>query len=110
MKSLITIAGALLLAVAFALPAYAEDGSGGKGKKGRCKGGKAFAKFDKDGSGTLTSDEVPAKLWTRLVKADSDGDGAVSKAEAKAAKKKRKGRKGRRGKRGGKKGGSSSDA
>ena len=44
MKSLITIAGALLLAVAFAVPAYAEDGAGGKGKKGRCKGGKAFAK------------------------------------------------------------------
>ena len=83
MKSLITLAGALLLAVTLALPAYAEDGAeGGKGKKGRCKGGKAFAKFDKDKSGTLTSDEVPEKLWSRISKADTDGDGAVSKAEA----------------------------
>lgn len=105
MKSLLSLALVLSLAVVLAAPAYAEDGKGGKK---RCKGGERFAKLDKDGSGTLTSDEVPAELWSRLVKADKDGDGAVSKAEAKAAAKKRKAkqRRARKGRKGGKRGGS----
>ncbi len=99
MKSILSLATALALAVVLAVPAVAEEGAKeGKGKRGKGKCARAFKKFDKDGSGTLTSDEVPAKLWSRLSKADADGDGAVSKAEAKAAKKARKGRKGKRGK------------
>ena len=109
MKSILSLATACALAIVLATPALAEDGDkGGKGKRGKGKCGRIFAKFDKDKSGTLTSDEVPEKLWSRISKADTDGDGAVSKAEAKAAKKARKGKrgKGRKGKGGG---GSSTD-
>jgi len=107
MKSLFSTAAVLALALVFATPALAE-GDGEKSGKGGCKKrGQAFAKFDTDKSGTLTSDEVPAKLWTRLSKADADGDGAVSKAEARKAGKKR-GKRGRKGGKRGRKGGKGS--
>ena len=105
MKSVLTIASALCLTVLFALPAYADAGGrgdrDGKGKHKRKRPSveKIFEKFDKDESGSLTSDEVPERPWTRISKADADGDGAVTKKELKDAFKKR------RGKRGGKRGG-----
>ena len=112
MKSLLTLTSALLLALALATPAFAEDGGGRKGKgKGRHGKGHIFHKFDKNKDGALTSDEVPARLWERLSKCDADGNGAVTKEEAKACKGKREGRRG--GRKGGKKGGkegSSTDA
>ncbi len=108
MKPTLSLLCALLLGVAFALPAHAgeTDGEGRKGKGKRKHAGKLFKKFDKDKSGSLTSDEVPAKAWTRLVKADADGDGAVTKAEIAAKRKSCGGKKGeRKGRRKGRKGG-----
>ena len=37
---------------------------------------------------------MPAKAWTRISKADANGDGAVTRAELRAACKKRRGKKG----------------
>ena len=82
-------------------------GEGRKGKKGRRgRGKRRFAKHDANGDGSITADEVSAEVWDRISKADTDGNGAVSKAEAKAAAKARKGKRGKRGKRGGGQGGS----
>ena len=100
MKSVLTLASALCLTVLFALPAYADagakgDGNGkGKNKRKRPSVEKIFERFDKDESGTLTSDEVPERPWSRISKADTDGDGAVSRKELKDAFKKRRGKRG----------------
>ncbi len=98
LKAFLATTCALLLTVALALPAEAGEGGkrGGKrgGKKGKHKIAKLFKRFDKDKSGSLTSDEVPAKLWERISKADANGDGAVTKAEIKAKRKERGGKKG----------------
>ena len=129
MKASLTIFLALLLSVAFSDFSFAEDGdcpgcenggrvgSGpsadrqgqdrqgqgrkGKGRRGKGrKGGKLFAKFDKNKDGALTQDEVPERAWTRIVKADADGNGSVTRAELKTHAKKHGG-KHRRGRRGG---------
>jgi len=101
MKAVLTTAAALLLTIALAVPAYAEEGGGRDGGKGgkrkRPHAGKLFEKFDKNKDGSLTSDEVPEKAWARISKADADGDGAVTKAELREAFKKHRGKKGKRG-------------
>ncbi len=53
-----------------------KDGQGGKGAKRP-----DFKTLDKNGDGSITSDEVPAAAWERMKKADKDGDGKVSEAE-----------------------------
>lgn len=92
---------ALLMSVAFAAPAHAEDAAGpdGAAKQKRHKRGQIFQRLDKNGDGQLTQDEVPERLWERLVQADTDGDGAISKDEAKAARKQHMKRRGQRGRR-----------
>ncbi len=45
----------------------------------------AFVRFDKNDDEKLAKDEVPDGLWSRLSKADRDGDGQVSKEELKSA-------------------------
>ncbi len=42
-------------------------------------------RFDQEGDGTLTEDEVPAVLWHGLSSADTDGDGVVTREELEAA-------------------------
>jgi Ca2+-binding EF-hand superfamily protein len=44
-----------------------------------------FAKLDKNADGKLTQDELPERLAERIMKADTDGDGAVTKEELQAA-------------------------
>ena len=106
MKSLMTLATACLLAVAFSVPAFAEDGAGKGKRKGKGpRKGKIFEKFDKNGNGVLTADEVPERLWSKISKCDTNNDGSITKEEMKACKGKRKGKKGGKGRRGGKKGG-----
>jgi hypothetical protein len=46
--------------------------------------GDLFDALDKNGDGTLSSDEVPEALWEHLSAADADGDDAVTKEEVKA--------------------------
>lgn len=98
MKTLLSTCCVLLLAVALATPALAEGGKRkGKGKRKGHRIAKLFKKFDTDKSGSLTAAEVPERVWTRISKADADGDGAVTKAELKeACKKRRKKKKGSR--------------
>jgi len=47
-----------------------------------------FERFDKNGDGKLTQDEVPEWCAERLMKADADGDGAVTKEELEQARQK----------------------
>lgn len=71
----------------FAAMRAAKGGEGAKGK-GRGIGGlqeggagAAFGRFDKDSDGKLSESEVPAEMWGKLRKADTDADGLVSKEE-----------------------------
>lgn len=48
------------------------------------KGGKRFAKLDKNGDGVVTREEAGEK-WERLAKADVNRDGKVTKAELEEA-------------------------
>ncbi|MDF1822996.1 MAG: hypothetical protein P1U68_00045 [Verrucomicrobiales bacterium] len=60
-----------------------KDGMAGKGKGKSQQGGQGamFLKLDKDKDGKLAESEVPAELWGKLRKADTDADGLVSKEE-----------------------------
>lgn len=40
-----------------------------------------FAELDQDRDGRLTAAEVPEETWLRLVRADANGDGVVTKGE-----------------------------
>jgi hypothetical protein len=85
MKRLICLAGLTLLAcngqglVDEASAASAQALEEGTPKK------RGFERDDKNADGALTADEVPADKWAELSKADADGNGAVTKAEIKAA-------------------------
>ncbi|MAS94140.1 MAG: hypothetical protein CMO55_13170 [Verrucomicrobiales bacterium] len=60
---------------------------GGKGKgPGGPKGnpGELFQRADKNSDGKLTEDELPAEVWSRISRLDSDKDGAVTKEEVAA--------------------------
>ncbi len=106
MKVLTTLFAALMIAV-FTIPqaeagpgdrearqgARGQQGAGqqGKGRRGRRHRGKRlFKKLDQNEDGSLSQDEVPEKLWTRLSKADADESGSVSADELKAAHKARR--------------------
>ncbi len=70
--------------------AAARDGMNGKGDRpgdGAQRGGPEaiFGKFDEDKDGKLSSTEVPAEMWAKVSKADTDADGLVSKDEMKEA-------------------------
>jgi hypothetical protein len=43
-----------------------------------------FDRFDKDHKGSLKKVDLPEPLWDRISKADSNGDGLVSKDELQA--------------------------
>ncbi len=62
-----------------------QDGKGGKGRPGVGSGpsgpGAVFERFDEDDNGKLSESEVPAEMWSKVRKADTDADGLVSKEE-----------------------------
>lgn len=62
-----------------------RDGVKGKGRPGADRPGGGpeamFSRFDKDGNGKIAESEVPAEMWDKLRKADTDADGLVSKQE-----------------------------
>ena len=43
-----------------------------------------FERFDPEGAGALSAEDVPEMLWQRLAPADADGDGAVTREELQA--------------------------
>jgi len=49
---------------------------------------KLFERFDANRDGKLTKEELPERIADRIMKADADGDGAVTKAELQAAREK----------------------
>lgn len=71
--------------------AFAAMGGGkgkGKGKDGKGKGGAqmggpgaVFGRYDENKDGRIGESEVPAEMWSRLRKADTNADGLVSKEE-----------------------------
>jgi Ca2+-binding EF-hand superfamily protein len=61
-------------------------GPGDGGDHACAKGhGNMFEHFDKNKDGALTSDEVKEGFWQRLVKADANHDGKVTKEEMESA-------------------------
>jgi len=57
-----------------------------EGDAARAKGrGHSFEKLDKNSDGAVTADEVHDRFWARLVKADVNNDGKVTKAELEQA-------------------------
>ncbi len=99
MKTMVIIAFAL--AIAFSMPAYADDDSSDKDRAGKARAkwiekikqffkkrfDAFFEKADKNGDGVITVDEIPT-AEERLAKLDGDGDGQVTKEELAAAIKK----------------------
>ena len=47
-------------------------------------GRRSFERFDADGNGKLTQDEVPPRLWPKLIRMDANKDLAISPDEWKA--------------------------
>lgn len=77
---------ALLLAagIAVAAPALAHEGKrggGGMDQRGGDRGAMLFERFDSDGDGRVTRDEVAAARTARQAALDADGDGFVSRDE-----------------------------
>lgn len=93
MKRILSAVAVLIAVVALSVPAYAGEGKG-KGKRGKARrhAGKIFKHFDKNKDGSLTADEVPEKIWNKISRADANGDGAVTKAELRQARKDRRGK------------------
>lgn len=65
-------------------------GKGGRPGDGAQRSGPEaiFGKFDENKDGKLSSTEVPAEMWSKVSKADTDADGLVSKDEMKEVYKK----------------------
>jgi Ca2+-binding EF-hand superfamily protein len=85
--TVLTTLGLLLIAGA----TLAQPG-GGPGR-GRRHGGpppidRIFERFDANKDGRLTQDELPAQVAERIMEADADGDGAVTKEELEQARQK----------------------
>ena len=67
-------------------PGGGRGGQGGPGGRGGARGQRPSAdqiieRFDEDGSGELTENEVPAEIWARMSAADADRNGAVTLEE-----------------------------
>lgn len=66
-------------------PPSQGPGQGGPGGPGGPGGGErkrpVFTDMDKNGDGSITSDEVSSEQWERIKKLDADGDGKVTKDE-----------------------------
>ena len=63
-------------AIGFAMPAFADSHSGGKGGM--------FEKHDTNGDGVISKSEFLSHAEERFATMDADGDGSVSKDEAKS--------------------------
>lgn len=69
---------ALMIPVAFALPALAQQGPG----EGRGTGPQmVFSELDRDGDGAITPEEMQAARAGHLARADADGDGRLDREE-----------------------------
>ena len=60
------------------LSAYRPEGGPHGERHGGPGDADVFERFDENGDGLLTEDELPEQAWLRLASVDSDGDGAVS--------------------------------
>jgi len=69
------------------MPGKAGMTKGGGGRRGMTTD-QVFQRFDKNKDGKLTKSEVSASVWQRMSKADTNGDGAVTKDELKKAREK----------------------
>ncbi len=74
------------------------QGQGGPNQAGRGQGGPQagafFERLDANKDGKLTKDELPERAAERIMQADADGDGAVTKAEFAVAREKMGGQRG----------------
>lgn len=76
----------LLLLAAFGLAFQAIPASAGHHEGGEHKG-KMFEKHDTDGNGEISEAEFMAHAKAKFAKKDKNGDGVISREEAKEAKK-----------------------
>ncbi len=58
---------------------------GERGGHGGERGARMFERFDKNGDGRLTVDEVPTPVWEHLKAADLNQDGAITREEIQTA-------------------------
>ena len=78
-KSALTIGGVLVLALGLGGAALAH-GPEGKGMRGD-RGAAMFQQFDTDGDGAITKAEIDAAAAARFAEADADKDGKLSAEE-----------------------------
>lgn len=74
-------------------------GGRGPGDRGGRNPGQMFDRMDRNSDGKLTKDEMPEQIAERLMRADTDGDGAVSKEELEKVRGRKPARDGQRPKR-----------
>ena len=60
---------------------HAGPGQDGPGRHGPPSAEQLLQRFDKAKKGTLSKEDVPERLWSRISAADADKDGVVSKEE-----------------------------
>jgi len=85
-RAWVAIGAGLPLLVLGTVFARAEGEGGAKPEKGDkpAKEGSLVARFDANGDGALTQDEVSEKIWAKVAGADADNDGKVTEAELKS--------------------------
>lgn len=74
------IGGAVALMLATVAAEVSAQGPGGQ-RGGKPSFDRLLGAFDADDSGSLSKDEVPGRVWSRLSQADADGDGDVTREE-----------------------------
>lgn len=71
----------VLLVTAGVSEVSAQRPGGPRGPGGRPSFDLLLQAFDADGNGALEQGEVPGRVWSRLSKADANGNGSVSREE-----------------------------
>ena len=87
-KSKIMLTSLAVAMMAISAPAFAEHHEGGEGGPHHGKKGHFFEKADTDGDGKISKAEHMAEAEARFAKMDADGDGFVTKEEIEAKMKK----------------------
>ncbi len=80
LKSKWLIGGAAVLMMAVVAADVSAQGPGGQ-RGGKPSFDRLLEAFDADESNSLSEDEVPGRVWSRLSQADADADGEVTREE-----------------------------
>jgi Ca2+-binding EF-hand superfamily protein len=81
MKTNIKMVVALLVVSSITAAGIAQGQRGGGQRGSKPTFDSMLSQFDSNKNGVLEKSEAPGRMWTRLQKADSNGDGSISRQE-----------------------------